>query len=140
MCMCMEMCILQTKTYWKGEISWNCNFKFLKCKNEICQWIELKEYMRKMGAIRLVMFTPRVMVIKMSQMTNFLYFWLRTTKISPSLGKILKRIWKLLFSSIRKCYGLLGSGLILAKCQQLKIQDFGILLLTEHFFIFLPNG
>ena len=42
---------------------------FLKFKTEAYQGIELKEYMR--GVIRLVMFTPIVMVIKMSKMVHF---------------------------------------------------------------------
>ena len=43
--------------------------KFLKFKTEAYQRIELKEYMR--GVIRLVMFTPIVMLIKMSKMVHF---------------------------------------------------------------------
>ena len=46
--------------------------------------------MRKMGLICLVMFTLRVMVIKMSKMANFMYLLLNTAKIS--LGKIFKCI------------------------------------------------
>ena len=43
----------------------------LKCNNEICQRMELKE-LTKNGVIFLViMFTLRVAVIKMSQMTHF---------------------------------------------------------------------
>ena len=48
--------------------------KFLKFKSEMCQQIELKEK----EVIRLVMFTPRVMVIKMSRMAG--YFLLDTAK------------------------------------------------------------
>ena len=38
-----DMCILHTKTDWKVGTPWDSNFKFLKCKNEIYQRIELKE-------------------------------------------------------------------------------------------------
>ena len=45
----------------------------------------------KNGVICLViMFTPRVMVIKISKVADFLYFFLKTAKISHSLGK---RLW-----------------------------------------------
>ena len=37
-------------------------------------------------------------------------------KISHSSGKIFRFIWKILFSSFRKWYGLLGSELPLARC------------------------
>ena len=121
--------ILQTRTYWKLGTRWDWNFKFLKCKNEIYQRIELKEKMRKIGVIRLVMFTPRVMVIKMSKMTHFMYLLLNTAKISWS--KIFNCIWKVLFSPFRKYCELCSSELPLAKFQHLKIQDFGISLLTQ---------
>ena len=62
-----------------------------------------------------------------------------TTENQPQLGKIFKRIWKVLSSFFMKYYGLSGSDLSLAGCQHLKIQDFGILLLTEHLFLFLPT-
>ena len=131
------MCILQTKTYWKVGTPWDWNFNFLNCKNEIYQRIELKEYMRKMGVIRLVMFSPRIKIIKMSKMAHFMYLLLNTAKIS--LDKIFKCIWKVLFSSFRKYYGLCSSELPSAKFQHLKIQDFGISLLTRQCFWYLPQ-
>ena len=70
--------------------------------------------------ICLVIFTSRVMVIKMSEMVYFLYFQLITAKNCTSLGKIFKCIWKVLLSSFRKQYGLLGSELPLVRCQHLK--------------------
>ena len=82
----------------------------------------------KNGVIRLVMFTQRVMVIKSSKMARFMY-WIQQN-ISPSLGKMIKCIWKVLLGPFRKYYGLCTLELRLAKCQCLKIQDFGIFLFT----------
>ena len=68
----------------------------------------------------LVMFTPRVMVFKMSKMSHFMYCLLMiTVKSQSQFGQSI--------SSFRICYGLLGFELPLAKCQPLKILDFGIL-------------
>ena len=39
------------------------------------------------GVIRLVMFTPRVMVIKLSKMAHFSYFLLITTKNQSYFGQ-----------------------------------------------------
>ena len=47
---------------------------------------------------------------------------------------ILKCIWKILFSPFRIFYGLLRFELPLARCQLLRIQRFGIFLLTQLFF------
>ena len=43
----------------------------------------------KNGVICPVMFTPRVMIFQMSEMSHFEYFLLMTAKNSLSLGKIL---------------------------------------------------
>ena len=64
--------------------------KFLKFKTEMYQRIELKEYMR--GVIRLVMFTPRVMVIKCQKWFILCTFCWIQQNISPNLGKIFKCI------------------------------------------------
>ena len=101
------MCILQTKTYWKVGTPWDWNFKFLKCKSRA-----QREY-EKNGVIRLVMFTLRVMVIKMSKIVHFMNLLLNTAKIS--LGKVFNCIWKVLFSRFREYYGLCSSELPLAK-------------------------
>ena len=79
----------------------------------------------KNGVIWLfIMFTPWVMVIKMSKMVHFCIFCWCQQKISHSLDKIFTCIWKNLFSSLRKCYGLLDSELPFAGYQPLKIQSF----------------
>ena len=98
----------------------------------------------KNDVIRLVMFTSKVMVIRMSKMAHLMYFLLNTEKNRPSLGKIFKCIWKVLFGPFTKYYGLWSSVLPLANCQHLKIQDFTSPLLTQHFIIiifliFLPT-
>ena len=41
----------------------------------------------KNGFIYLVMFTPRVMVIKMSKMAHFMYFLLDTAKYESQFGQ-----------------------------------------------------
>ena len=88
----------------------------------------------KNQVIRLVIFTPRVMVIRMSKMAHFMYLLLDTAKIRSSLGKIFTCIWKVLFGPFRKYYGLCTSELPLAKFQCLKIKNFGILLFTQKCF------
>ena len=60
------------------------------------------------------------------------YFLLK--QISSSLGKIFKCIFKVLFVPFRKYYGLCTSGQPLAKFQRLKLEDFGIPLLTQKLF------
>ena len=44
----------------------------------------------KIDVIGLVTFTPKVMVIRMSEKANFMYCLLNTGKNRPSLGKIFK--------------------------------------------------
>ena len=44
----MDVYILETRTYWKVGTPCDLNFKFSKCKNEIYQCVEFKEWMRKM--------------------------------------------------------------------------------------------
>ena len=89
---------------------------------------------KKNDVICLVMYTSKVMVIRMSKMAHLMYFLLNTEKNRPSLGKIFKCIWKVLFGPFTKYYGLWSSVLPLANCQQLKIQDFTSPLFTQHFF------
>ena len=125
------MCILQTRTYWKVGTLWDWNFKFLECKNKIYQRIELKVD-EKNDIIRLLMFTSKVIVIRMSKMAHLMYFLL-----IPSLGKIYKCIWNILFGPFTKYYALWSSNLPLANCQYLKIQNFTSPLLNQYFFLFL---
>ena len=68
-------------------------------------------------------------------MAHLMYFLLNTEKNRPSLGKIFKCIWKVLFGPFTKYYGLWSSDLT-ANCQNLKIQDFTSPLLTQQFIYF----
>ena len=87
----------------------------------------------KNDVIRLVIFISKVMVIRMSKMAYLMYFLLNAEKNRPSLGKIFKCIWKVLFGPFTKYYGLWSSVLPLANCQHLETQDFTSPLLTQHF-------
>ena len=85
------------------------------------------------------MFTPQVMVIQMLKMAHFLYFCWCQQKFSHGLYKIFISIWKILYSSLRKCYGLLDSQLPLARYQPFKIHSFTIFCWLNSFQIFLPS-
>ena len=55
--------------------------KVLKCKDEIDQRLDLNKQMNKNGVICPdIMFTPGIMVIKISKLDNFLYFLLMIAK------------------------------------------------------------
>ena len=57
----------------------------------------------KNGIICLVViFTPSIMVIKMSKISHFLHFLLITAKHQSQFGE------KIAFSSFRKCHGFIG--------------------------------
>ena len=62
-----------------------------------------------------------------------IFYWFQQI-ISHNLEKIFSCIWKILFSSFRKCYGLLDSELPLGRYQPLKVQSFITFLLTRQFF------
>ena len=70
------------------------------------------------------MFNPKVMTIKMSKMTHFLHFF---TKCS----KKLVIVWTDYLSASKRFYLAVVSKLPLARCQNLEIQDFGVVLLTQ---------
>ena len=80
------MCILQTRTYWKAGASRKWYLVF-----EIQNWSKLKDRAqrvdKKKEVIRLVMFTPIVIVIKMSDMTAFMYYLLDTAKYQFQYGQ-----------------------------------------------------
>ena len=69
-------------------------------------------------------------------MDHLIYFLLNTEKSRPSLGKIFKCIWNVLFGPFTKYYRLWSSELPLINCQHLKIQDFISPLLNQHFIYF----
>ena len=67
----------------------------------------------KNGVICLViMFTPRLCLLKCQKWLIFCSFYWWQQKISHSLGKRFECIWKILFSSFRKYYGLFDLKLI----------------------------
>ena len=85
----------------------------------------------KIEIVCLVMFTPGFIV----KMSLFVYFLLMTAKNQSQFAQnFLVHLKGSLFSSFRKCYGLLGSKLPLARCQPFKILDFSILLSIQQFF------
>ena len=128
--------LLQIYVFYRPELTgklWPHGIKILSFWNaKIISTDRAQRVDDKNGVIRLVIFIPRVMVIKMSKMARFMYLQLNIAKIS--LGKIFKCIWKVLFNPFRKYYGLCSSELPLAKSQHLKILDFDISLLTHQFF------
>ena len=116
------------------------NFEDLEMKNWNIPMDKTQRVDEKNGVNCLVIiFTPRVMVMKMSKMVHFCIFCWCQKRISLSLDKIFTGIWKILFSSFRKCYGLLDFELPLARNEPLKMQSFVIILLTQQFLIFLPS-
>ena len=88
----------------------------------------------KNDVICLVMFTSKVMVIRMSKMAHLMYFLLNTEK---KTYPVWARYLNVLVGPFTKYYGLWSSDLPLANCQHLKIQDFTSPLLTQHFFYFI---
>ena len=87
-----EMFILQTRTYCKVGNQWDWHFKFLKCKNEIITTDRAQRVDEKNDVICLVMFTSKVMVIRMSKMAHLMNFYLNTEKNRPSLGKWVRNL------------------------------------------------
>ena len=85
----------------------------------------------KNGVIFLVImfFTDKDSLTKIKKWPIFCIFSWWQQKVN-----ILMCIWKILFSPFRIFYGLLRSELPLARCQPLRIQRFGIFLLTQPFF------
>ena len=89
----------------------------------------------KNGVICLVScLLPKLWSLKCQKWLIFCIFCWCQQKISHSLDKIFTCIWKILYSSLRKCYGLLDFEVPLARHQTLKIQSFITFLLTQQFF------
>ena len=80
------MCILQTRTYWKAGTSQNWN-KVFGIQNLSKLKDRAQRLDKKNGVICLVMFTPTVMVIKMSKMADFMYFLLDAEKYHFQFGQ-----------------------------------------------------
>ena len=77
----------------------------------------------KNGVICLVScLLPKLWSLKCQKWLIFCIFCWCQQKISHIWNKIINCTWKILFNSLRKCYGLLDSELPLARYQPLKIR------------------
>ena len=85
----MSMCILQTRTYCKGERNhMELNFEGLKMQKWNIPTDRAQIVDGKNGFVcPVITFTPRVMVIKMSKMAHFLYFLLMPAKNQSQFGQ-----------------------------------------------------
>ena len=72
-----EICILQTRIYWNVGTLRNWNWVF-KIQNILTDRAQRED--EKNGVIRLVVFTSKVMVIKISKIAHFMYFLPDTLK------------------------------------------------------------
>ena len=111
--------------FYRPELTgkWVCHgtkIKILKSKTEIYQRIGIKEYMRKMGSFLSLRLLPESWSLKCQKWLILCTFCWLQQKIRPSLGKIFKRIWMVLFGRLEKHYGLCTLELLLAKFQRLK--------------------
>ena len=73
----------------------------------------------KNDVICLVMFTSKVVVIRMSKMAHLMYFLLNTEKNRPSLDKCVRHLnasERSYLALLQKYYGLWGSVVKLANC------------------------
>ena len=73
--------------------SWNWILKVLRCKNEICQWLELKECMGKMNHLSSYHLTAIAMVIKCVKIWFIFCICWWQQKSSHSLGKKVNCTW-----------------------------------------------
>ena len=108
-------------------------FQVFKCKYQIYQRIELKEQIRKITSFVQLCLLPNLWSLE-HENGSFYVISPEYRRNRPSLGKIFKCTWKVLFCSYTKYYGLWSSELLLASFQHLKIQDLTSPLLTQSFF------
>ena len=102
------------------------NFEGLEMQKQNIPTDRAQRVDEKNGTIyQFILFNPELWSLKFK---NGSYSVLLMTAIwvdgSHNLGKLFRCIWNVLFNFYRKCYGLLGSKLPFARCQQLKIQEF----------------
>ena len=95
--------------------------------------------MRKMGSLVWLCLLPELWSLKCQKWLILCTFCWIQQKISPSLGKIFKCIWKVLLGPFIRYYELSDLELPLAKFQSLKIQNFSIPLFTQKFFWYLST-
>ena len=112
--------------------SWNSILKFFKFKNEINRRIELKSRLKKGGHFSICYFYSHSEYFhyRPQNVKNGSFFVFSAD--GSKIGKVWKCIWKMLFSSFRKCHELLASELP-AWCKPLKIQDFSIFYWLSSF-------
>ena len=94
---------------------------------------------KKNGVNFLVMFTHGVTVIKISKCAIFCILCWWQQKNSHTLDKVFRCIWKIFFSSFRKCYGLLCFELQLTRCKPLKYRMSGFFWRLSSFLYFYPH-
>ena len=141
-----EMCILQTRTYWKAGTSrnWNSKLKFMFTSITrrmtpfflSTHWalsFNLRQFWISEFNMFRICLLPELWSLKYQKWPILCTFCWIQQNISSGLGKKFKCICKVLFGPFRKYYGLRTSELPLAKCQHLKTQHFGISLLTQKF-------
>ena len=119
-------------------VLWNSKIRSFRCTYIFCtnyDWLfaAISRKDKKWAIFNILMTTnPEVNITR--QVTPFLSptLWPLSIAIFHSLGEICKCIWKIVFSYFRERHGSLDSGLPLARCSRLKIQN--IFLLTQQLF------
>ena len=81
----VRKCVFQRPERTEKWVPHGTAIKLLKFKTEIYYGAQRVD--EKNGVNRQVMFTPRVMVIKMSKMAHFMYFLLDTAKYESQFGQ-----------------------------------------------------
>ena len=79
---------------------WNAKMKYIN---------GLMRVVDKNRVIDLLKLTLRIMVIKCQKWLTLCTFCWMQQKISPSLGKTFKCMWKIIFNPYRKCNGLVSN-------------------------------
>ena len=113
------------------------NFEFLEMQKWIIPRNRVQRVDEKWGHLPSYCVKSQSCVNRMLKITYLCVFCWWKQKNSYSVGKIRKCIWKISFSTFRKCYRLLGSEIPLARYQPLKIQDFRIFCWFGSFFFYI---
>ena len=96
--------------------------------------------MKKNRIIRLVMFTPRVMVIELSKMADFIYFLLGTAKYQSQFGQDIYVHLKGLIWSFQKILWFMYFGATICKISTFKNTGFRYsFVYSEIFLMFTHN-
>ena len=131
------MYISDTRTQW-GH--YGTETKFFKFKTDMYQWIELKNVHEKNGVIHLIMFTARVLVIKMSKMAHFMYFLLDTVKHPSQFGQCIYMHLQDLIWPFEKILWIMYFWATISKIASFKNTGFRYSFVdSEIFLIFIHN-